>query len=249
MDTRRNEIKAMMQDLAGYRLTILVVLFLFKEPMQNSEVCEWTQLTGKTAAKHLDWLEAHRFAKRTILGWILPNGVQQLDFLKELAAFAPDDSNDLVFVHMENSVDFASRPYNHLNEKSDSLRSKTEILRVTENFSSTGPTTTTKLIKPVDKNVDDSPDEKESENLRLNADDLKALKREIVWRCLGENESYNRFIEDAAIMPEFILGHYLQLLQAGEHENKAKLVDCLLNRAVHPGFYKRARKMIIDGDY
>jgi hypothetical protein len=88
-------VKAMMQDLAGYRLTILIVLFLFKRPMQNKELCEWTQLTDKTIAKHLDWLEEHRYARRTSWGWILPNGIQQLDFLKEIASLSGMDSEIL----------------------------------------------------------------------------------------------------------------------------------------------------------
>jgi len=238
MQHKPNKAKAMIQDIAGYSLTILVVLFFSKRPMQNLEIAEWVVLTDKPLAKYLGYLEDHSYIHRTFAGWMLSKDIRQLDFLRELEAVPP-----------QNSVDFLPLTYASLKGIGLENVKESESFSESESFLSTAPTTTTIPVKSNNTLLIKPLDPEESETFRLDAEELKEIKREIVKICLGESESYQRFVDDETITPEFVLGHYLQLMAADEHSNKAKLVEHLLNRPVHPDFYKQARKMIANGDY
>lgn len=271
MQNRANKTKALLQDLAGYRLTVLMVLFLNNRPMQNLELSDWIGKGDKPLAGYLDYLETHRFVERTFHGWKLCKDVRQLDFLKELLPVESEtlrldgaqsalragvgESPTLVVLDGGSVDNFGGdgfegvKPFNHLNGIGAEHIKESEKVSESESFLSTPPTTTTD--HDLTNNNDDHDLGKSFAEIlgEMDKEELKAIKVEIVKMCIGEHEAYNALLDDESKTPQFIFGHYLQLMREDRHWNKSLLIEHILNRAVHPHYYKQACKMIVNGDY
>lgn len=219
-----NQQKAMVRDLAGYPLTIIVVLAINKRAMLNEELCAWCGLTDKSMARHLDLLDDKGIIFRTRNGWMLDFSEKQLSFLNGIGVLEVQESGDIPRVGIKLSTAPTTTTKIDksiiINESLLPARAESEILRL---------------------------EEKTVETLTL--EEEQDIKAELVRAYLGDLPQYQYFVTDKKYSPEFIFGHYLALMSSDQQGNRALFVEHLLNRPVHPDFLKQARKMIMSGDY